>query len=76
MHNLPDPNGSSRARIDTKMIESIVQKKLSISGAKINKVTRLGKQRKDSSRPLLVSMSDEASKWLCLKWLCLKMPLN
>jgi len=40
---------------------------LSISGAKINKVTRLGKQREDSSRPLLVSMSDEASKRLCLK---------
>ena len=67
IYNLPEPTGSSRAGVDTKTVESIVQKNLSISGAKINKVTRLGKQRKESSRPLLVSMSDEASKWLCLK---------
>ena len=58
IYNLPEVTGPNHTGVDAKVVESIVQKNLSISGAKINKVTRLGKPKENSPRPL-VSMVDE-----------------
>jgi len=67
IYNLPGVTGPNCTGIDAKTVESIVQKNLSITGAKINKVARLGKTKENSPRSLLVSMADKVSKWQCLK---------
>ena len=49
------------------LIEKLLNPLFRKFSAKINKVERLGKHKENSSRPLLVSMADESSKWQYLK---------
>jgi len=64
IYNLPEPTGTGT---DTKTVKNLVKNNLSISGVEVNKVTRLGKHKENSPRPILVTMADETSKWKCLK---------
>ena len=67
IYNLPESTGSDRTDTDTKRVKNLVKNNLSISGVEVNKVTRLGKHKENSPRPLLLMMEDETSKWKCLK---------